>query len=94
MQYNILYMEHKIQNYRNINDIMFRQLLVLSEKHFMSLHARFPPSTPPQKQTILVSSSQFPRILCSCWTKKTNLALTKCAPTSYIFTYNPYKWGV
>ena len=49
MQYNILYMEHKIQNYRNINDIIFRQLLVLSEKHFMSLHARFPPSTPPQK---------------------------------------------
>lgn len=54
----------------------------------------FPPPPLPKNQTILLSSSQFPRILCSCWTKKTNLALTKCAPTSYIFTYNPYKWGV
>lgn len=30
----------------------------------------FPPPPLPKNQTILLSSSQFPRILCSCWTKK------------------------
>lgn len=60
MQYNILYMEHKIQNYRTINDIIFRQLLVLSEKHFMSLHALFPPSTPPPKKQFYSHLPNFP----------------------------------